>query len=785
MGFDRRNDKRDEVHQTVPVFGVATSEGSLSDTEEPSGESTENRSPIPSPSPLSEPGAELPSLIEAGVVLLNKYRVVEEIGHGGMGSVWLVEHLGFGDKRALKVIHAVVAADPRVRARFRQEAKILAKLKHPNAVIVHDTGIEGQIAFIEMEYLEGRTLRELLSPGKPISIATIMWLLKEVCEVLARAHALGIVHRDLKPENIMIINDPLGARPELKVLDFGIAKIVQQEGDASPGLTLNTEGLLGTPAYSSPEQNDIDPDSKQRIAIDGRSDIYSLGVILFEMLTGYRPFKGTHTQLLCQHAQNKPPRFEDVAPELDIPLAVENVVRRCLEKDPNHRPHSARELYDEFSLAIEEMITREESVPFDDATTEATSTRLIESRVPPLVRPGRLARPRAFWSTRRRLAALGLLVLAPVAWVWFAWKPDSVPPRARDVTERTIPHEFVELLAGAKFQPAQETEIEEDGWPTHIIRSKGEPRTFSRHGRLYLPQGYEPVPEGTEEGLPRVVKSRQGTRFMLIPGGSFMMGAIDESLVYEKEERPRHSVTLSTFYMQENETTIEELDRFREATNRGRDEPELQKYYQVRNVHLNAMLEENCRKHPASGVSHKLAVSYAHWVEGELPSEAQWEYAARSGGKLYLYPWGNDTPRPRESNLENNLTSTINTLEVGVSPRDHSDQGVHDMVGNVREWCRDVWKPYSGEAGDSFNPVQTPSDGETEPQYVIRGGSYDTLRELARVTFRRDLDNKEYKAPENESFVDVGFRVVLEIFVIEPPTVSASAKPGKSQESSR
>jgi len=466
MGSDRRNDQRDEVHKTVAVFGVSATQGSLDETNSPLEQATQNRSPVPIPSPLSEPGAELPSVIEPGVVLLNKYRVLEEIGHGGMGSVWLVEHLGFGEKRALKVIHAIVASDPRVRARFKQEAKILAKLKHPNAVIVHDTGIVGQVAFIEMEYLEGQTLRDLLTPDKPVPIATIMWVLKEVCEVLARAHALGIVHRDLKPENIMITSEPLSGKPELKVLDFGIAKIVQEEDDGGPALTLHTEGLLGTPAYSSPEQNDYEPETNHRRAIDGRSDIYSLGVILFEMLTGSRPFKGRHAQLLYQHAQLKPPSFKDVAPELDIAPALEAVVRRCLEKNPADRPQSARDLYAEFSQAIEEMNTREEPVRPYDATEQTTPIHWIDRSVSTLPGPRRAARRRPAWLARRRGAILGLLLLASLPLVWLAAKPRATPTASP--ASVSIPREVTDFLAKAGFQRARESGIAKDGWPTAV-----------------------------------------------------------------------------------------------------------------------------------------------------------------------------------------------------------------------------------------------------------------------------------------------------------------------------
>jgi len=772
MGSDRRNDKRDEVHKTVPVFGVSATEESLDKTDGPSEEWTVTRSPVPISSPLSESGAELPGVIEPGVVLLKKYRVLKEIGRGGMGAVWLVEHIDLGEKRALKVIHAIVAADPGVRDRFKREAQILAKLRHPNAVRVHDTGVVGQVPFIDMDYLEGQTLRELLKPGKPIPIATmapemsVMWLLKEVCAVLDRAHALGIVHRDLKPENIMIIRDPLSGKPELKVLDFGIAKIVQVEDDGGPGLTLNTEGVLGTPAYCSPEQNDYEPETNHRRAIDRRSDIYSLGVILFEMLTGSRPFKGSYVQLLYQHAKVEPPHFKEVAPELDIAPALEAVVRRCLEKSPDNRPQSAHELYDQFSQAIQVIDTPPPPpVP------------------PPVPWPGWLARLWPAWLTRRRAAVLGLLLLVSPL-VWFKWPHPTPTP-----TPNSIPPEVMGRLAKAGFRPGPATEIAEDGWPAVIARSEGEPRTMIRHGRVYLPQGYEPESEGTDEGLPRVVKSQYGIRFILIKGDSFMMGALNNGIAFTDEERPSHHVILSTFYMQETETAIGEFDRFCKETGRRPNDPDLETFHEVRNSLLKDMSEEACRKRPASGVSRKLAELYAHSVGGELPSEAQWEFAARSGGQsLSLYVWGNEddaaSPRTRKVNLDNNLTGKISTWDVGTSTGDRTKQGIQDLAGNVREWCRDVWKVYS-DTGTFLDPVQRFTDGQGDPKYVIRGGAYDTPLEAARVTYRSDLPNLEYRARDDDAFLDVGLRVVLEVFVTEHLTSAGKSGPGKPQESSR
>jgi serine/threonine-protein kinase len=722
-------------------------------------------------------------VIEPGAILLNKYRVLEEIGRGGMGSVWLVEHLGLGEKRALKVINALVAADPKVRARFRQEAKILAKLKHDNAVTVHDTGITGQVAFIEMEYLEGPTLRELMKPGKPLPISTIMWLLKQLCDVLNRAHALGIVHRDLKPEKLMMVTDLSSGQPELKVLDFGIAKIVQEGADESSGVTLNTEGPIGTLAYASPEQNDIDPDTRHRLAIDGRSDIYSVGVILFEMLTGSRPFKGRQAQLLFEHARVEPPSFKKVAPELDIPPAVEAIVRQCLEKSPEKRPQTARQLLDDINRAIGEMITKEE--PF-------RPNPLVEP--PPTVMPTPIATTRRLpvWLTGWRAAMLGcVLVLAAgglIAWITSSmWINGSVKPPPTPTSGPEVSTEILNFLKLHRYRPVDGTGLSRDGWPEAVTGIAGEPRTLYLKGRVYLPEGYEPESGKTDGRVPKVVKSQYGTRFILIPGDEFMMGAFHSRDPFVDDERPSHPVKLSTFYMQENETTIEEFDRFCQETIRGRGDPDLANYPKVRASLLKDVAGnlEDCRRRPASGVSHGMATFYARKMGGELPTEAQWEFAARSGGKQNLHVWGEaqDPVFEGKINIDKNLELKINTLDVGTVDLDSTSQGVHDLAGNVREWTRDVKKPY-GNLGPVQDPVQRADGGET-PRYAIRGGSYLTTAETARVTYRSDFPEVEYSAPDSDSFPDVGFRIVLEVLVADLPPAGEKSAAGKVQESPR
>jgi eukaryotic-like serine/threonine-protein kinase len=228
--------------------------------------------------------------IGPGMILLDKYQVLRKLGEGGLSTVCLVQHLGFRETRALKVLRSSIAGGSTYPERFFREARILARLKHPNAVIVYDTGMVGDLRYIELEYLEGKTLRERLTSGQPCPLPWVEWVLREVCLVLARAHDLGIVHLDLKPTNIIITSDPVSRQEQIKVLDFGIAMIIGGETADATAPALRMDRAIGTPGYSSPEQFAIHGDEVTRVPIDHRSDLYSLGVILYEMLTGARPF---------------------------------------------------------------------------------------------------------------------------------------------------------------------------------------------------------------------------------------------------------------------------------------------------------------------------------------------------------------------------------------------------------------------------------------------------------------------------------------------------------------
>ncbi len=295
----------------------------------------------------SSPDEETHNELRSWKILLNKYVLLEKLGEGGMGSVWLVRHLASGERRALKIIHSYIM--PSVWERFRQEVQILTELKHPNAVTIHDFGVVGYAPYIEMEYVEGQTLREWLKPGELTPLDKVVWLLRELCEVLGQAHELGIVHRDIKPENIMIFTDAENGRERVKVLDFGM--IADQGSLEQTG----AGGLKGTPAYMSPEQirGSIERGDKKH-EIDWRSDFYSTGVVLYQLLTGTLPFRGPLWAVAAAHLNNPPLPMKEANAKAEVLPEVERVVLHCLEKKPEDRPQSARELIEAFRKAVEE-----------------------------------------------------------------------------------------------------------------------------------------------------------------------------------------------------------------------------------------------------------------------------------------------------------------------------------------------------------------------------------------------------------------------------------------------
>ncbi|HEX8338912.1 MAG TPA: serine/threonine-protein kinase [Pyrinomonadaceae bacterium] len=273
-----------------------------------------------------------------GQVLAGKYRIDDKIDEGGMGCVYRATHVLMEKVVAVKVLHPALAADDKIVQRFTREAKAASRISHPHAINVTDFGeSDNGVVYLVMEYLRGRTLKDVVRASGPMTLQRTVEIVRQVAGALDAAHAEGVVHRDLKSDNIMLEEATGG--DWAKVLDFGIAKIQQTERsvhETDPGLTAPNL-IIGTPQYMSPEQ------CSQASDIDARSDIYSFGVIIYELLTGHVPFTGdSPTAIMMKHIQDPPPSVLDE--RQDLPAEVGRVVARALAKRPEDRFQKAGEM---------------------------------------------------------------------------------------------------------------------------------------------------------------------------------------------------------------------------------------------------------------------------------------------------------------------------------------------------------------------------------------------------------------------------------------------------------
>ena len=279
-----------------------------------------------------------------GTVFASRYEIIEELGKGGMGRVFRVEDTKVNEEVALKVLKPEIASDKKTIDRFRNELKLARKITHKNVCRMYDLNEEDSTHYITMEYVPGENLKSMLKMTKQLSVGTAVSIAKQICEGLNEAHSLGVVHRDLKPSNIMI--DKTG---NARIMDFGIARSLETKGITALGV------MVGTPEYMSPEQ----VEGKD---VDQRSDVYSLGVILYETVTGRSPFNGdTPLSIAVKHKTEKPQdpwKFNS-----DIPETLSRVILKCLEKDREERYQNVVELFTDLSQIEEGVTTKERPVP--------------------------------------------------------------------------------------------------------------------------------------------------------------------------------------------------------------------------------------------------------------------------------------------------------------------------------------------------------------------------------------------------------------------------------------
>lgn len=712
-------------------------------------------------------------VIEPGREVFGKFRLIKRIGAGAMGEVWLVEHLEMRDKRALKLIRPEISQNRQARRRFKNEAMLMAKLKHPNAVVVHDYGWRGGHAYIEMEFLRGSSIDKIIDDGTPRSLEWTAQFLDQLCAVLQEAHgfvdeetnvAHPIIHRDLKPSNMMFVE---GRPPNqnLKVLDFGIAKIIGEEEQA----TLATEGFVGTAAYASPEQINGEK------TIDGRSDLYSTGVILYKLLTGRLPFEGRGFAVLHQHLKEKPPRMSEANPIVKVPRAVEEVVNRCLEKDPHDRPQSAQELKALFHAAIGDPIA-------SDPTTLLSAPR-------PKRKLGALPLSAIVGGVLLALTLVGLFAgfgrsgakgrggIEPIP----PDRPTNGPVAAVRDPNAAKPATVSLGSVPAGYERVDPADLASEG--PRLIKRIDDRVEFERYKLgVYLPVGYEPdslapneKPRKDCEPWPQrlVRKTDKERRFIRIPGGVFFMGKPENEGSTDPNDPDRpHYVFVNGFYIQETEVTNGELIDYFNST--ATVVPEPWKKYRNK-LKMEPLEDPDIRQTAAAHVDHLFAEEYARRMGGRLPTEAEWEYAARSRGKSNEFAWDRLAPGKPQAHIEED--ERLFPAKVKSMPDDMTEQGVFDMTGNVREWCSDPYRRYRaildaepGKNNDRDHPrldrvlkVKGPREAA---EFVARGGSFQYSQ-----AHSNNYERNHHREVEQASFI--GFRVVLEC----PPEVTSAKSP--------
>jgi serine/threonine-protein kinase len=325
-----------------------------------------------------------------GATLAGRFTVLSRVGSGSMGSVYRARQAAIGRDVALKIVRRDRAYDPETKARFEREARAVSMLKSPHTVTAFDFGeAEDGSWFLALEMLEGETLGERLRRVRRLPWPEAIRLACDALRSLAEAHSQGIIHRDLKPDNLFLakVHDPSGEREICKILDFGIAKWVGDGNEQAPVDQLETLAgtVFGTPRYMSPEQ-------AQGTTLDARSDLYSLGVLLFQMLAGRAPFVDDDAVVvMAKHIKDPPPDFEAVAPGVEIPPALETVVKRALAKAPTERQASAEQMLAELEQAL-------------------SASRAVDSGVRPHVENDDL--PESLRVAERRAWLLGALLVA-------------------------------------------------------------------------------------------------------------------------------------------------------------------------------------------------------------------------------------------------------------------------------------------------------------------------------------------------------------------------------------
>ncbi len=655
---------------------------------------------------------------------IGNYRIVSEIGRGGMATVYKAHQTSLNRYVAIKVLPPYFQHTKEFLARFKQEALSAAKLQHPNIVQIYETGEWNGYHFIVMEYVDGESLQSLMQRrGGPLDLPTALNLLAQIGSALDYAHSQGVVHRDVKPSNILI--DRQG---RALLTDFGIAKAAE-----STRLT-QTGASIGTPEYMAPEQAEGEP-------VDARSDLYSLGVILFQMLTGYVPFTGaTPTAIMFGHVHKAPPSPRSI--NVALTPAIESVVLKGLAKRKEDRFQSASELVNALRAAQQ-----------GKATVFAPTVPAYPIQMPSPVN-GRRGMPN--WIAPVAAGTIiGLALICGLIGLALVVRSGSPTPTTIAVNP-----------AGARSPLVLGSAATPTLLPPTVTLVPLSPTATSTQVPTAAPPTNAPTiqpsstPQPTDTAVPPTPTPSGPPGMVFVPAGVFWMGASETDSQAAADEKPGHFVDASAFYIDRFEVTNAQ---WKQCVDAGRC-PKPNGVYSQQSPHM-AYGNPTYDNFPVVFISQGVASDYCVWrgeQRGEkwrLPYEYEWEKAARGTDKR-IYPWG-DTWDGYRANAAQGKPGPL-AADTYSNPADAktygcSPFGVCNMVGNVREWVADFygshWYFDSMRDGPASGILQDPINWSTPPKFVIRGGSFKSSAFDARVS-KRDARNGA------DTIDDVGFRCV-------------------------
>ena len=720
-------------------------------------------------------------------ILDGKYHLDKRLGQGGMGVVYCARHVYLKTQHAIKVILPdLVGNDPQLVTRFRQEALAAAAIKHYNVVSVTDYGVAmGTMPFLVMEYVEGESLHDLLTREGRLAPEKALELITAICNGIGAAHHQGIVHRDLKPLNIMVCNNKQTIAESVKILDFGLAKIKSGELLGS-FIQAQTTGLMGSPYYMAPEQwSDEEPDA--------RSDIYSLGVMLFQMLTGDVPFKGSSIPaIMKKHLTDAPPSFAQLG--LDLSPQIELAVRHTLEKDPEKRTSSVEVMVGELRSAIGATAqgigaitgTYLPVAPLSILTSPPKAKVYVDNVAVGQSKPDGLLFLEGIQSGNHHLRVshdgfidweneivcdgkprqvVAELRVVPPPDRNAIPKPSAVIPAANMPFQNTPSQRMPDSFSATQPPEVEPQNTLHQNWETGEQKIAVESQPLKKSvfspfilavigiagllllasiglGGAYLlgflgskdsgggNTGITTTPTPTASPVMTPMKAEM----VPITGGTFVMGRN----VGKDYEKPEHQVTVTDFWMDKTEVTNAEYADFINATG----------YKPPTHFVSGGKPASGEESLPVTRVSLKDAKAFAEWrskrdgLSYRLPTEKEWEYAARNGDKNNLYPWGNSWQGG------NAVFGQRKSEQVGSKPNGKNSWGVLDLIGNVWEWTSSEANLYPGNSAEKKETK--------EPQYMLRGGGFTsepTGKEAITSTSRIDF-------PESTEDDRIGFRLV-------------------------